>query len=68
MLLLDDSSPDAVAADEALPPSASRIHDVIVQAWPRLAGRVTFVAGGPDDVVIDANDVVVSCHAGSGRS
>jgi len=63
MLLLDDSSPAAVVADKALPPSASKIHSAMVRAWPRLAGRVTFVAGGPDDVAIDADDVVVSCHA-----
>lgn len=63
MLLLDDSSPAAVAVDPALPASAPRIHDALVQAWPRLAGRVTCVSGGPDDVAVEPGDVVVSCHA-----
>ena len=63
MLLLDDSSPVALAVDAALPKSASIIHEALVAAWPRLAGRVSFVTGGPDDVEIGAGDVVVSCHA-----
>jgi len=63
MLLLDDSSPAAFVVDTAIPKSAAKIHDVLVAAWPRLAGRVSFVNGGPDDVEIDAGDVVVSCHA-----
>ena len=63
MLLLDDSSPGAWVVDAALPASAPRIHEVLVRAWPRLAGRVTFVTGGPDDVVVEPGDVVVSCHA-----
>jgi len=63
MLLLDDSSPHASAVDVAIPASASRLHDALVRAWPRLAARLTFVAGGPDDVRVEAGDVVVSCHA-----
>lgn len=63
MLLLDDSSPSAFVVDAALPPSASRVHEAIVQAWPRLAGRVSFVSGGPDDVEAGEGDVIVSCHA-----
>ena len=41
MLLLDDSSPDALAVDTTLPASARRCTRCFVQAWPRLAGRVT---------------------------
>ena len=63
MLLLDDSSPGAWAVDAALPASAARLHEELVRAWPRLAGRVSFVSGGPDDVVVESGDVVVSCHA-----
>ncbi len=63
MLLLDDSSPGAWAVDVALPASAARLHEELVRAWPRLAGRVTFVNGGPDDVEVGEGDVVVSCHA-----
>jgi hypothetical protein len=63
MLLLDDSSPTALVIDTTLPPSCARVHEVLVQAWPRLSGRVTFVAGALEDVEIRAADVVVSCHA-----
>jgi hypothetical protein len=63
MLLLDDSSPVALAVDKRVPPSASRIHDALARAWPRLAGRVEFVTGGPEAVAIQPDDVVVSCHA-----
>lgn len=63
MLLLDDTSPTAVAVDTAVPASASRIHEALVRSWPRLADRVSFVAGEIDDVAVDAGDVVVSCHA-----
>src|SRR5258707_15265102 len=40
MLLLDDSSPTARVIDKALPPSSARVHEALVHAWPRLAGRV----------------------------
>ncbi|HUF48795.1 MAG TPA: methyltransferase [Vicinamibacterales bacterium] len=63
MLILDDTSPTAVAVDPSLPPSAARLHDVLAETWPRLSGRVSFVSGGPDDVAIGAGDIVVSCHA-----
>ena len=63
MLLLDDSSPAAVAIDKILPASSARLHDALVEAWPRLAGRISFVAGALDDTPICPTDVVVSCHA-----
>ena len=50
LLLLDDSSPDALVVDKALPPSSARVHEVLVEAWPRLSGRVRFVAGAFDAV------------------
>ena len=40
MLLLDDSSPTAVVVDPVMPKSARTLHDLLVQAWPRLDGRV----------------------------
>ena len=41
MLLLDDSSPNALVVDTALPASSGRVHQVLTQAWPRLTGRIT---------------------------
>ena len=63
MLLLDDSSPSALVVDKTLPPSSAKLHDVIVAAWPRLAGRVAFVASGIEGVEIVDTDIVVSSHA-----
>ena len=63
MLLLDDSSPRAVAVDTVLPPSAARLHDVLVDAWPRLRDRVALVSAPLDDVPLHESDVVVSSHA-----
>jgi len=63
MLLLDDSSPSALAVDKAHPPAHQRLHHALVHEWPRLTGRVTFVASELDEVEIRASDVVVSSHA-----
>lgn len=62
MLLLDDSSPNAVVVDKTLPASSAKLHEVLVQAWPRLSGRIAFVAGALEDVEILHTDVVVSSH------
>ena len=61
MLLLDDTSPEALAVDVEVPPSAARVHDALVRAWPRLAGRVQWTGAG--SVSAGPGDVVVSCHA-----
>ena len=63
MLLLDNSSPDAVVVDTALPASQAKVHEALVSAWPRLAGRVDFVAGALEETELRDTDVVVSCHA-----
>ena len=63
LLLLDDSSPTALAVDRTVPASGARLHDVLVQTWPRLSGRVAFVASALEDVEISPTDLVVSCHA-----
>ena len=63
MLLLDDTSPSAIAVDPHLPPSVAKLHGVLCAQWPRLDGRVQFVAQGIEDVELTAGDVVVSAHA-----
>ena len=63
MLLLHDSSPNALAVDTQLPPSSAVLNSVLVDAWPRLRGRVAFVADAFDAVAIGPADVVVSSHA-----
>jgi hypothetical protein len=63
MLLLDNSSPIALVVDTAPPLSGLRVHDELTKAWPRLAGRIEFVASALEDVELTGGDVVVSSHA-----
>jgi hypothetical protein len=68
MLLLDDSSPEAIVVDVTIPSSSARLQEVLVAAWPRLSGRVTFVSARIEDVVLGPADVVISVHACGGLS
>lgn len=63
MLLLDDSSPEAIAVDPMRPLSAARIEAALLAAWPRLAGRVQRLDARIADVVLHEGDLVVSVHA-----
>ena len=63
MLILDDTSPQAVAVDHVVPPSAATLHRALVERWPRLAGRIAFLGGPLDSVVIRPTDIVMSIHA-----
>jgi hypothetical protein len=63
MLLLDDSSPNAVVVDHSLPPSSGKLHEELGQVWPRLSGRIAFVQSSLDEIEIRQTDVVVSSHA-----
>lgn len=63
MLLLDDSSPAAIAVDKTLPASCAKLHEALVHAWPRLSGRITFAARPLESIEILDSDVVVSSHA-----
>jgi hypothetical protein len=63
MLVLDDTSPTAVAVDRRIPPSAHKLTDAFAAEWPRLAGRVSFVEAEIDEVALEPTDVVVSAHA-----
>lgn len=63
MLLLDNSSPDAIVVDKTLAPSGAAVHDALCRVWPRLSGRVAFVQDSFDAIALQATDVVVSSHA-----
>lgn len=63
MLLLDDSSPNAVVVDQALPASSGRVHEELARVWPRLSGRIEFLRSSLADIEIRHTDVVVSSHA-----
>ena len=63
LLILDNSSPRALCVDTTRPPSSARLHEVLVDAWPRLAGRVVFEEGPLESVALSEDDLVVSAHA-----
>ena len=63
MLLLDDTSADALVVDPSPPPSASRLGEALVAAWPRLDGRVRVIAEDIRHVPVRDSDVIVSSHA-----
>jgi SAM-dependent methyltransferase len=63
LLLLDDTSPAALAIDPVIPPSAAILAAELVATWPRLAGRIVFAAKRLADVPLAAGDLVVSVHA-----
>lgn len=63
MLLLDDSSPEALLVDHRLPPSSSTLAGALASVWPRLSGRVTLKEIPLEDVALVESDVVLSIHA-----
>jgi hypothetical protein len=63
MLVLDDTSSEAVVLDPAVPPSSGALHDAMVRAWPRLAHRIDFVEQQVAQFEFTARDVIVSSHA-----
>ena len=63
MLLLDDSSPEALIVDPRIPRSATALHDAVVSEWPRLRGRVRYVSSDISEFPLKSTDVLVSSHA-----
>jgi SAM-dependent methyltransferase len=63
LLLLDDTSPEAIAVDRRLPESAAKLAAAMCLEWPRLAGRITFVERPLTEVALGPDDLVVSAHA-----
>jgi len=63
MLLLDDTSTEAVAVDVRIPASARRLSQALSEAWPRLAGAVRIEERAIEGVTLSSDDVVVSTHA-----
>ena len=63
LLILDNSSPSALVVDTSLPRSSGRLHQALVDAWPRLRGRVVFEQRPLESVALSDDDLVVSAHA-----
>jgi hypothetical protein len=63
MLLLDDSSEEAVVVDPVRPSSSVPLHAALAAAWPRLGNRISFLEGPLDQMALSSSDIVVSSHA-----
>ena len=66
LVLLDNSSPEALAVDLHVPESASALATALEEAWPRLRGRVRFEQGKIEQIALTPDDLVVSVHACGG--
>ena len=63
LLILDNSSSQALSVDTTRPASSAKLHEALIAAWPRLAGRVVFQDVPLESVALSADDLVVSAHA-----
>jgi hypothetical protein len=63
MLMLDDSSPEVLLVDRALPASCSTLARALAAEWPKLRSRVTLHEMSLAHVELRDSDVVVSIHA-----
>lgn len=63
LLLLDDSSPQALAVDCNIPASAASLHKSLVKCWPRLENRIEFIEAPLQKIELTPADLVVSVHA-----
>ncbi|WP_321494712.1 methyltransferase [uncultured Desulfobacter sp.] len=63
LLLLDDTSPGAVAVDTHIPKNAETLSRALIRTWPRLKDRVLFRQMPLEQMEISSQDIVVSVHA-----
>jgi SAM-dependent methyltransferase len=66
LLLLDGTSSAALAVDLRIPKSAATLAAALQADWPRLSGRVSFLAQGIEEFALSPDDLVVSAHACGG--
>ena len=63
MLLLDDTSPEALAVDRHLPENAHRLSEELIESWPRLRQRIRYVQADIESVAFSSSDLIMSVHA-----
>lgn len=63
LLVLDDSSEQALAVDHSIPASADKLSEAMTQDWPRLRERIKFMATDLTSLELQPGDLVVSVHA-----
>ncbi len=63
LLLLDNTSPCALAVDLNIPENARKLSDALIDTWPRLKDRIIFKQMPLEQVSVSSRDIVVSVHA-----
>ena len=63
LLLLDKTSPAALAVDLNIPLSASAVTAELQAEWPHLSNRVKFLTESIEHIPLTPDDLVVSVHA-----
>ena len=63
MLILDDSSPIALAVDNNIPLNADKLSTELIASWPRLVDRIIYKQVPLQEITILPDDIVVSAHA-----
>ncbi len=63
LILMDDSTPWALCVDLDEPPSFRKVLGVLEARWPRLEGRVRYLTGKLEDVVVPPAALLASVHA-----
>lgn len=63
MLILDDTSPCAMAVDTDIPQNAPVLTRSLMDTWPRLAGRIHYQCADIASFPVRPDDLVVSVHA-----
>ena len=63
LLILDDSSKTAIAADSNIPLNAANLSNALITSWPRLKDRIIYKEVPLQEITILPDDIVVSAHA-----
>lgn len=63
LLLLDDTSPNALAVDTHIPKNTMVLSQNLIKTWPRLKDRIFFRQMPLERTQISSQDIVVSVHA-----
>lgn len=66
LLLLDNSSTEALAVDLKIPGSAGLLATALEESWPRLGGRIRFEQREMGEIALTRDDLLVSVHACGG--
>lgn len=63
MLLLDDSTSEAICVDRRQPASFGRLQSALTTRWPRLEGRVRYVESRLAEVDVPSDAALIGVHA-----